>query len=216
MKKKFLIPIGILIFSIFSLSIAIVIYLNTIPKDNNINNPLSSNTGENDTTSYPISNPIDTSTPISYAPIDLTKLISYTHSSGKYGFDYPSEWEFLPERGEMGLRPKEFTCNEECFNEIITVLYFEGKGVDLKDFAMIYDGGTSEEWKPVSIGMKSGIYYNYSSSKLKNDIYWFSNGTDAVKIMFREFNVYNNVPGTDNSRFKNAFEIILNSFHFIE
>jgi hypothetical protein len=151
---------------------------------------------------------------LSYPVTANVKTINYTHPSGKFGYKYPNNWELLPERQEMGLRPKDYHCVDACYNEIVTIIYFEGKGVNLRSQAMEYDGGLESEWVDVVISNKTGIYYNYSSSNLSNDIYWFSNGTDAVKVMFRKYNAYPSDGHKDNSQYETDFNVILNSFVF--
>ena len=44
----------------------------------------------------------------------------------------------------MGLRPKEYSGYSK--NEIITIIYFESKGSDLKAWAKTYDDGFDEDW----------------------------------------------------------------------
>jgi hypothetical protein len=171
--------------------------------------------------SYPVSNQVNIVVPVSYSNnslpvsyINNADLNSYVHPSNKFGYQYPSNWEFVPKREDMGLRPIEYTGFSK--NEIVTIMYFEGKGENLRDLAITYDGGYNKDWVDVNFDNKSGIFYNYSSDNLDNKIYWFSNGLDGVKVMFRKYDKYSTDGHSDNSKFENDFSIILDSFHFIK
>jgi len=161
------------------------------------------------------------SKPVSYIDSKITSdisqptsrnLISYTHPSGAYSFNYADTWEFLPERVDMGLRPKEYGGYD--YNEVITVLLFPDKGEDIKAWANIYDGAVDSDWLDVKTIEESAIFYNYSSPNLNNKIYWFNNGKDAVKLMFRSYTNFPRDGNSDNSKYYPDFEIILNSFKF--
>ncbi|MEP7103793.1 MAG: hypothetical protein ABI721_03730 [Candidatus Dojkabacteria bacterium] len=154
-----------------------------------------------------VSYPVQTNNVISY-PISNT--INYTHPSGRFSYKYPDSWEFVPKREDMGLRPKVYGGFSK--NEIVTVLYFEGKGADLKAWASVYDGGNP--WESITINNNNGIFYKYSSEHIKYDTYWFSDGQNAVKIMFTLFDAYPTDGHYDNSQYEADFNIILNSFHF--
>jgi len=143
----------------------------------------------------------------------IIPLIEYTHPSSKFSYSYPSTWEFVPKREDMGLRPKEYSGYSK--NEIITIIYFESKGSDLKAWAKTYDDGFDEDWIEKTIFNKPALYYNYKSDKLDNIIFYFGNGKDAVKIMFRKYYEYGVEGQKDNSRFENDFNSILQSFKFL-
>lgn len=139
-------------------------------------------------------------------------IVEYTHPSGKFSYNYPKTWEFVPKREDMGLRPKEYTGYSK--NEIVTVLYFKDKGSDLKSWAKTFDGGYDEDWIEKEVFNKNALFYNYSSDKLDNIIYYFGNGTDAVKVMFSKYYAFGPEGQQDNSRFKDDFDLILESFKF--
>jgi len=161
------------------------------------------------------------SKPVSYIDSKITSdisqptsrnLISYTHPSGTYSFNYADTWEFLPERADIGLRPKEYDGYD--YNEVITVLLFPDKGGYPLSFNRIYDGGFDDSWEMLRLNNIDALYYNYSSPNLNNKIYWFNNGKDAVKLMFRSYTNFPTDGNSDNSKYYPDFEIILNSFKF--
>jgi len=161
--------------------------------------------------SYSSENTLDTTpTAVSYT---ASSLLNYSDEERYYKYSYPSDWEFVPSREGMGLRPKDYSNAD--FNEIVTVLFFKDKGSNLRESAQIFDGGFDEDWIDIEIYNKTGLYYNYSSENLNNMIYWFSNGKDAVKIMFRKFNKFPNDGHLDNSSYKPGFDIVLETFRFL-
>lgn len=165
-----------------------------------------SNDSQNTTTQENVvSQPSENLTSISF--------ISYTHPSNKFTYSYPSTWEFVPKREDMGLRPKAYGGFSK--NEIVTIIYFEGKGVDLESWVKTYDGGFDEDWVTKSVYGKDGLFYNYSSDNLNNLIYWFSNGTDAVKVMFRKYYSFGVEGQKDNSQYESDFNKILETFKFL-
>ncbi len=143
---------------------------------------------------------------------EINPNVEYTHPSGKFSYTYPASWEFVPKREDIGLRPLEYSGPLK--NEIVTIIYFEEKGKDLKAWAKTFDGGYDEDWIEKTVFNKKALYYNYNSDKLDNMIYYFSNGTDAVKVMFRKYYALGVEGQRDNSRFLEDFELILKSFKF--
>jgi hypothetical protein len=93
---------------------------------------LSRGQSQEDTNLQPVSMPVQPST------------INYTHPSGIFAFEYPKNWEFVPKREDMGLRPKEYGGYSK--NEIVTILLFKNKGSNILSAAKEYDGGFDEEW----------------------------------------------------------------------
>lgn len=199
MNKKIIIVLGLFLITLVVL-LCLFIVTNTQQNQQSTNSPISYTT-----------NPSPVSSAASY-PI-TTNLISYIHPSGVYGFSYPITWEFLPERMDMGLRPISYRGFYK--NEIVTTLYFPNAGADLKKQAMSYDGGFDQDWQNIDVQGKSALFYHYQSDNLNNLIYWFGDGQNAVKVMFRKFDAMSTDNHTDNSQYENDFNIILNSFHFI-
>ena len=215
MSKKLVIVSALILLVILTISALTIFVIYNSSKNYSIKTTTNSVDNSVNNASYPVSNPAQSNTVISYPSYPVVsnqKTIEYTHQSGKFGYSYPDTWEFVPNREDMGLRPKAYAGFYK--NEIVTILYFEDKGVNLRSQAMGYDGGLESEWIDVVIGNKTGIYYNYSSSNLNNEIYWFSNGTDAVKVMFRKYDNYAPDGHTDNSKYESDFNVILNSFIF--
>ncbi len=139
--------------------------------------------------------------------------IRYTHPTGDYSFNYPETWEFLPERPELGMRPKAYCCDE--FNEIVTILYFDLNGKEFEELTLEFDGVSSANWTEfVTVSGETGYKYNHSSEKLGYVTNWFHNGDHALKMMFRFSDVYATDGNFDNSEYVNDFEGMLNSLTF--
>ncbi len=205
-KKFIIISIGLFfIIALFSIILLVINQINSSPLNINTNSDVPMNDKDD--------------TPISYTDNDSITyfqedLKTYTHPSGKFSYNYPDIWEFVPKREDMGLRPKAYGGFSK--NEIVTILYFPDKGSDLKKQAMEYDGAASEEWISVDISSEyETILYKHQSNNLEYYSYWNGNGKDAVKVMFRKFNSYSVDGHTDNSSYLEDFNTILNSFKFI-
>lgn len=139
--------------------------------------------------------------------------IRYTHPTGDYSFNYPETWEFLPERPDLGMRPKAYCCSE--FNEIVTILYFDLDGKDFETLTSEFDGVSSTNWTEfTTTSGETGYSYTHSSNKLGYVTNWFHNGDHALKMMFRFSDVYATDGNTDNTQYLNDFEGMLNSLTF--
>lgn len=213
LNKKYVVMIVTLFLLVIFIITSILILLSpkgVIESENKVDNEENYTRGLNIASS-------PTLKPISYTVVSnsikpLAPLIEYTHSSGVYGFSYPSDWEFLPERAEMGLRPLEYKCSWECFNEVVTVLYFKGKGSNYREFANEFSG--VYDWVDTTINGNKGIYYDFGGINIAYSTYWFSNGTDAVNIIFSRSTKFPSDGNFDNSKYENDFKAILNSFNF--
>jgi hypothetical protein len=208
MNKKLPI-IGVAILSIIGIALIIISAITSIKGTQKNMIPTSytsvDNNGSEDIPSYSI---IDNPIQISYPAVEK---IDYTNPTGKFGYQYPSTWEFVPKRMDMGLRPKLYNC--DCKNEIVTVLSFDLNGRDFKSVASEYDG-VIDFWKDITVNSNKGIFYQHESNDLKYITYWFHKDEIAVKLEFREKDQYASIEERDNTKYYNDFMLILNSFKF--